>query len=297
MLMNAAHAVGDAAHDVFDNAKERVTNVVPFMRKAHVATDAEVDAPTPEDRWFTPREGWGEGNESSRHPHYFMPIAKDVPALFPSEDDAIGELRLEVLEAEGLPNADAVFGISAGNMTDSFALVLFEGNAARTNVIYDSLKPRWSAADPDSFRAFSFPILYPHSMVYVSINDYDGAKKNATQANDDDSRKGSRRTKLSSLNADDPIGRVAIQLGRLVSGTVYDCWFELGHSAIEKPNGKLGSVRLRFSVTFKSERQRMLGYLRGNRDVPIIPFNKSSYRRIATFAKRGGDVAVGYDCA
>ena len=53
------------------------------------------------------------------------------------------------------------------------------------------------------------------------------------------------------LDPDDPIGRVGIQLGRLAGSTEYDLWLDLGYGAIEKPNGKLGCVRLRISVTFR----------------------------------------------
>ena len=162
--------LGEAASEIFSGAQDTAAGI--FTAKAKPATDAEVEAPTPESRWFTPREGWRATDAKGLTPTYMMPTAQQAEALFPLESDILGELRVELLEIEGLPNRDAVMGISAGNLTDAYAMVLFEGAAARTNVIYDSLNPRWAAADPSSFRAFAFPIVTPYSVLYVSINDY-----------------------------------------------------------------------------------------------------------------------------
>ena len=68
----------------------------------------------------------------------------------------------------------------------------------------------------------------------------------------------------------------------------------MGYGAIEQPNGKLGSVRLRFSVTFPSERKRMLHYLKPS-PTPIIPCNTSAYRKNALFAKKGKGAKESYD--
>ena len=255
------------------------------------ATDAEVEAPTPDDRWFTPTVGWTVDDGDGHTPHYLMPTAREAAPLFPSDEDIIGELRVEVLEAENLPNMDSLAGVSMGDKTDAYAMLIFENYVAQTSVIFDSLNPRWAANDPKSFRAFRFPVLTPYSVLYVCVEDFDGNKKNALRDKGSPTDKGRKTNKV---NADDPIGRVAIQLGRLTASTQYDCWFELGHGAIEKPNGKLGSVRLRFSVTFKSERARMVRYLK-QPAIPIIPFNKKIYRKHALFAKYGKLALQAYD--
>ena len=295
--------IGDTLYDLSTAPVRFVANAVAgagqtiaaAVKASHV-TDAQVEAPTPDDRWFKPTAGWTATDSKGFSPSCLMPTARHAEALFPTESEVIGELRVEVLEMEGLVNQDAVMGINTGNMTDAYALVLFEGACARTNVIYDSLNPRWAASDPSSFRAFKFPVCRPHSVLYVCANDYDGTNSSDMVANSSTEKMVTRRRSMvqQTLNADDPIGRVAIQIGRLVSSTVYDCWFDLGYSAITKPDGKLGSIRLRYSVTFKSERTRMLSYLRGN-SVPIIPFYKEAYRANAMFAKRGQDVPGDYD--
>ena len=77
----------------------------------------------------------------------------------------VGELRVEVLEASGLPNLDTF------SLTDAFALVLWEGVAARTCTIDDDLDPKWHAEAP---RAFRLPIRKPYSTLFVALLDDDG---------------------------------------------------------------------------------------------------------------------------
>ena len=255
--------------------------------------DRCVDARTPADRWFEPHIGWPCTDEEGARPNQWMPTAKTEEALFPDDaDGVIGELRVEVMQAEGLPNNDAIAGITlAGNKTDSYALVLFEGTVARTSVVRDSLNPRWGANDPKAFRAFKFPVIKPYSVLYVSINDYDGSIKQETMSKSQSQRadaagiekEGSDRL---GVNSDDPIGRVAIQLSRLLSGHEYDCWHALSLSPLEKPDASLGCVRLRYSVTFKSERQRILKYATSPPSF-FVPLYKASYRTSSQFAKRG----------
>ena len=289
MLYAPVAYIMDAGEEIIKAGGELVSSVVA-SRKPPPPTDAEVQAATPEGMWFTPREGW-KSRSLGTTPHYMMPTAVDMDALFPADADVIGELRVEILEAAGLPNKDAVMGVSAGNMTDSYALLVFEGCAARTSVIFDSLNPRWAATDPESYRAFTFPVTRPYSVLYVSLFDFDGTKKQALRKSGDTSLLGAKR---SGLDPDDPIGRVGIQLGRLVASTQYDLWLDLGYGAIEKPNGKLGRVRVRLSVTFPSERKRMVGYLKASA-TPIIPCNTKAYRKNALFAKRGKGAKESYD--
>ena len=276
-------------------------------------TDAEVEAPTPEERWFTPRGGWNASRKSfvaaqrvngataaeERPPHYFMPTERDAAPLFDALDaHTIGELRVEVLECENLPNMDSLVlggmdSLLTGNKTDAYVMLMFEGCAARTSVVFDDLSPRWGASAHGSFRAFRFPVTAPYSVLYVAVNDYDGSQKRSEATVGASSFEVSNRRGI--WNSDDPIGRVAIQLGRLASATVYDCWYDLGYSSIEQPCGKRGSVRLRFSLTFKSPRARLLAYLKPPPHTPIIPFNTQAQRTNAIFSKNGEVEAGEYD--
>ena len=132
---------------------------------------------------------------------------------------------------------------------------------------------RWPAHDPGSFRAFRFPVLRPYSVVYISILDYDGLVKRARRrtatdghANgkpddkmkarlDEDSLEEASSGyvqlggSLVKLGDDDRVGRVAIQLGRLTSGTEYDCWFELGLGAQRRSRTKASAYIHRHTCT------------------------------------------------
>ena len=298
--------VMDAGEEMIKGGGDLVQAAVG-RKRAPAVSDEEVAAATPADHWFTPREGWKKRMMQNKAPHQMMPTALTVDSLFPAPEDIIGELRVEVLEAANLPNKDTTMGvINTGNYTDPYALLVFEGCAARTSVVFDSLSPRWAAADPSSYRAFSFPVTRPYSVLYVSLFDFDGCKKDALEKDKDlekpkggtskaiGSLQNARGGAVAMLDPDDPIGRVGIQLGRLAGSTEYDLWLDLGYGAIEKPNGKLGCVRLRISVTFPSERKRMLAYLKTT-PTPIIPFNKSNYRKNALFAKYGKGAKQTYD--
>ena len=80
------------------------------------------EQPTPEDLWFTARQGWPapllepqpafnavEGQRSAPPnqvlPKLLMPTAETAACLYDGADTPIGELRLEVLEAERLPKS------------------------------------------------------------------------------------------------------------------------------------------------------------------------------------------------
>ena len=79
--------------------------------------------------------------------------------------------------------------------------------------------PLWGPASP---RAFRFPVHQPYSNLYIALKD--------EQVGGDDV----------------DIGRVTIELGSLVSGTVYDAWFSLQLKNLQRTHHhQRGSVRLR----------------------------------------------------
>ena len=140
---------------------------------AHDSPDPAVDAPTPPEDWFTPRRGWPPHllkpsqqfkllADWKQPPRELMPTEAEQPQLFDALP-AIGELRIEVLEAERLPKMDP----GPFESTDAYALLLFETNAARSNACRRTRAPRWRAGE--SARAFAFPVLCPYSCVYVGL--------------------------------------------------------------------------------------------------------------------------------
>lgn len=168
------HMAQDAAHGIHDG----VSTVNKLVTGKIVATD--YSAPTPEDRWFTPKRGWPAAvSDEPRDlrgkiirpwvpPPKMLPTADDPEAacLYETMDkETIGELRLEVLEAANLPVKDQL-----SRSTDAYAVAVFEGCAARTTVIDNTVHPKWSAMWP---RAMCFPIINPYSNVHVGLFDYD----------------------------------------------------------------------------------------------------------------------------
>jgi hypothetical protein len=75
----------------------------------------------------------------------------------------------ELIGCDGLPNLDAMT-LNLNDKTDSFACVAFEDSIVNTDVISDSLSPRWM---PWSYRAFAFKMDHPSSDILLSLFDYD----------------------------------------------------------------------------------------------------------------------------
>ena len=214
-----------------------------------LTADYNIDRLTPEDRWFTPEAGWPQDFKPvGRHawaPTALMETASSAPTLYEGlADEAIGVLRLEVLCAEGLQNTDLV-GVS-----DPYAIVLFESNVARTQTIWNDIDPRWDYLR--HARAFRFPVRRAYSRLFVALKDDDAGELagvaignlgcNAQPTEDDD------------------LGRVCLQLSDLIAGVCYDAWFPLQHEVLRHHSTAYGRVRLRYSVTFHSERLRLLSY-------------------------------------
>ena len=60
---------------------------------------------------------------------------------------------------------------------------------------------------------------------------------------------------------DEPVGRVVLELRNLRTDTVYDSWFELRRASVIDDGGKFGALRIRYSVSWKSERRKLLAYV------------------------------------
>jgi hypothetical protein len=123
-----AKAVTGAAEGVAQAAGLKEISLVESakLRANARAQAADVNAPTPADRWFTPRKGWGDATDKKGgQPNLMLPTETGCAALFPEEESVIGELKVEILEARGLPNTDAIIANMAlgGNKTDSCAWI------------------------------------------------------------------------------------------------------------------------------------------------------------------------------
>jgi len=81
----------------------------------------------------------------------------------------LGMVYLEVLGCSKLPNMD-VATTNIRDKTDAFACIVFEDAIMMTDVIGDTLSPRWM---PWCRRAFAFRVSHPSSILTLGIFDYD----------------------------------------------------------------------------------------------------------------------------
>ena len=113
-VMNLVDAVVNASVCVLPTApvgSDILEVVPPFQGHSQLPREtyqAAVDAPTPPGRWFTPRDGWPQDVEfAGGTPLDLMPRASAVDDdFYVPERDALGELRLELLETDAMPSMD-----------------------------------------------------------------------------------------------------------------------------------------------------------------------------------------------
>ena len=129
--------------------------------------DDIVQQPTPAHRWWTPTSGWPRSVKyAGGCPRDLMPTAPHLPDdFFIPEQHAIGELKVELLETDGLPDQD-----SGPGANDVYSVLVFEESIARTKTIKNVRNPRWHA---ECARAFRFPVFAPHSSLFVALFDSD----------------------------------------------------------------------------------------------------------------------------
>ena len=248
--------VKDTMQDIKDQVKD---TIVTRLR----ASAELVEAATPADRWYSLETRWPQN--PSELPESMIPLGhkalkwKPPPEFMPlgttQSSEIIGELRLEVLQCEKLPRT-----LNRVSVIDPYVLVVFEGAAARTSTFQNDRTPRWGA---DSPRAFKLPIVCPFSTVSIAVNDEDEG-----------------------MPADTWVGRTDIDLSQLHGRTLYDAWFDLQTNTQRRPNGSRGSIRLRYSVEWKQDRLRLLGYLRPSVTF-AVPFLTQKPLRNAAFAVKG----------
>lgn len=117
----------------------------------------------------------------------------------------LGKVYVEILGCEKLPNMDSLT-LNVKDKTDAFACLVFEDCVANTDVIGNSLSPRWM---PWSQRAFAFNVTHPSSSLLVAMFDYDPELSPLQIA--------SRATG----DLHDPIGRIDIHLSNFIPETTY----------------------------------------------------------------------------
>jgi C2 domain len=159
----------------------------------------------------------------------------------------IGRLYVEVLRCDGLPNMDSGT-LNVFDKTDAFCCFLFEDGVVNTDVIGDTLSPRWM---PWSRRAFSFRIAHPQSDLIIGVFDYDPPHSPiqlATQT-------------IASLH--DPIGRCVVKLSRLLPQTEYTLTYPLYFGELDENREKArGTLTVRVRIQYYDKRKTLLAAIK-----------------------------------
>ena len=235
-------------------------------------SDGIVSPPTPDHLWWEPEKGWPDRGwprtsyywrpEAMRSgvgecpPKEFTTTTEQTPCRMPLPTEVLGTLYVEVLEADGLRQTDLL------SHSDPYALVIFEGFAAITVWVNNTLKPRWPH---DSARAFKLPVTHPNSDLRVALFDHDDGI----------------------VDDDDKLGRVVISLGGMYPRTEYDAWFPLQRKATRHHLKRHGRVRLRYRLEWKHERAALL-HAAAAPPAFKIPFTTPLYAKAALCDPRRG---------
>jgi hypothetical protein len=135
-----------------------------LIRQIRVKPEPDPDRPK-ETKWLTPAQIEEESQKPST-------------TWTETGSGELGRMFVEVIGCDHLPNCDSIplvgdvlpaANVLTGGKTDAFACLVFEDCIVNTDVINDSLCPRWM---PWSQRAFIFRIMHPSSQLMVGVFDF-----------------------------------------------------------------------------------------------------------------------------
>lgn len=145
----------------------------------------------------------------------------------------LGRLFVEIIGCDGLPNLDV--GGFAGNKSDAFVSLVFEDAVVQTDVVDDTLAPRWM---PWTRRAFIFHILHSSSQLFLGVFDYDSS--------------------VDPTDDHDLVGRVSVDLSNLRKDTMYTLQYNIYTTARMSTRKRKGTITLRLRMEIDDERQLLL---------------------------------------
>ena len=189
----------------------------PRIQSTTGTTEKKVADDEIENEWYKPSENWVEAGSGN-----------------------VGKLYVEILGCDGLENKDIDI---MGNTSDPFVCITFEDTVVNTDVINDSLTPRWM---PWSQRAFVFNVMHPSSQLYIAVMDHDGGVK----------------------SSHDKLGRCVINPSNARTHTVYYYSFDLldNDSFNRKVTGK---IKLRFRFECTNHRQYLLSAFQARKEYRV----------------------------
>jgi hypothetical protein len=167
----------------------------------------------------------------------------------------LGRLFVEILGCDGLPNLDS--GGFAGNKTDTFVSLVYEDSTLQTDIIDDSLSPRWL---PWTKRAFIFHVFHSSSQLFLGVFDYDES--------------------LNPADDHDLIGRVSIDLTNLQKDTIYTLKYEIFDTARMTNREGRGFITARVRLEIDDDRKLLLSNLEPPPKMYVNVANRKDFRVI-----------------
>lgn len=145
----------------------------------------------------------------------------------------LGRLFVEIIGCDDLPNLDT--GGFAGNKTDAFVSLVFEDAVVQTDVIDDTLAPRWM---PWTRRAFIFHMLHSSSQLFLGVFDHDDG--------------------INPTDDHDLVGRVSVDLSNLRKNTMYTLQYNIYTTARMSTRKRKGTITVRLRMEIEDERRLLL---------------------------------------
>jgi hypothetical protein len=134
-----------------------------------------------------------------------------------------------------------------------YSYIIYEDSIVNTDVIFDSLHPRWM---PWTQRAFVFDIMHPTSQLMLAVLDYDS---------------------LNPFDDDDPIGRVTIDPSNLRPMMDYTMQFDLFTSSLVANRKLNGTVTVRVRIEWENGNERK-ALIKALKPPPEIYMNVAQHR-------------------
>mmetsp|Transcript_37627 Transcript_37627/g.76561 ORF Transcript_37627/g.76561 Transcript_37627/m.76561 type:complete len:361 (+) Transcript_37627:1892-2974(+) len=164
----------------------------------------------------------------------------------------LGKLYLEIIGCDGLPQLDT--GGFLGNKTDAFVSVVYEDCISKTDVIDDTLSPRWM---PWSQRAFQLHMFHPSSQLFLGVFDYDDGM----------------------FDDHDLIGRVSVDVTNFYPDTEYLLTYNIYPTAKTSYTREAkGTLTFRLRIELYDERKLVLSTLEPPPTIHVNVKNKKDFQ-------------------